>query len=341
MAAAAVAVLVGLLFVIPTNYVVLGPGPSCNTVGTGSSSSCPSTVGGGRGALITVPPAYLHPSSSSLYFLTVSEDDGRPSIGQAVFDWLRPGHAVAPRELFYPPGTSSGQVQQQDRSDMVQAQDAAVVSAEGALGLDRAQVAAVETGPSLGVLHKGDLLLTVDGKSVTTAQDFVTLTAGTSTSTAYEVGIRRGGKDLTVRLHKGLLGSKPLFGIEVTDAPQVPVTITLDPDAIGGPSAGLMFALGVYDLLTPGDLAGSVRVAGTGEIDDDGDVSAIGGIQQKLYAARHDDHATLFLAPQSNCADTRNAIPSGLRVVPVSTLPQALTVLAEVRAGDTAGLPHC
>ncbi len=340
-AAVAVAVLVGLLFVVPANYVVLGPGPSCNTVGNGAAR-CPSTVGDGRGPLITVPAADDHPSSSTLAFMTVSQDDGRPSIGQALFDSVRPGHAVVPREEIYPPGTSTGQVSQQDRSDMVQAQDVAVVAAEGILGLDRTTVEKVDAGPAAGVLQQGDELLTVDGQAVTSAAGFVALTQGDSTTTTYAVGIDRGGVRSTVDLHKARTGKQVLFGIGVTDVPTIPVSITLDPNAIGGPSAGMMFALGVYDRLTPGNLTGGVVVAGTGQLSDDaGDVIPIGGIQQKLYAAAHDVHATLFLAPQGNCSDTVGAVPKGLRVVPVSTLRQALSVLAQVREGDTADLPHC
>jgi PDZ domain-containing protein len=344
-AAVAVAVLVGLLFAVPANYVVLGPGPSCNTVGDGAAR-CPSTVGDGRGPLISVPAADDHPSTSTLAFMTVSQDDGRPSIGQALFDSVRPGHAVVPREEIYPPGTSTGQVSQQDRSDMVQAQDVAVVAAEGVLGLDRTTVVEVEPGPATGVLQKGDILESVDGVTLASAADFVTDTTGTSTTTTYTVGIDRNGVRSTVQLHKGQLGTgknkQALFGIKVTDMPTIPVSITLDPNAIGGPSAGMMFALGVYDRLTPGSLTGGVVVAGTGQLSDDaGDVVPIGGIQQKLYAARHDVHATLFLAPQGNCSDTRGAIPAGLQVVPVSTLRQALSVLAQVRAGRTADLPHC
>lgn len=350
-ASVAIVVLLGLLFAIPVNYSVLSPGPACNTVGLGTAA-CPSEMTGNRYApLISVPAAYDHPSTSHLSLLTVSEANYRPSAAWALINYFRSGYAVLPRELVHPPGKSEKQVQQQNVQDMVQAQNSAVVAAELQLGLDRAQVRSVDpTGPSAFTLEVGDQLLSVDGKAVDSAEAFVAATASRSSKTTYTVVVQRGTARMSVTLRKAQpvqptsSPQPPLFGIGLQDLPTIPVTISLDANAIGGPSAGLMFALGVYDRLTPGDLSGTLIVAGTGTIGAGNDplaVGAIGGIQQKLYAARHDVHATLFLAPVSNCSDTRGAIPNGLRVVPVSTFGQALEVLAEVREGRTADLPHC
>ncbi len=342
-AGVAVLLLIGLLFVVPVPFSVLSPGPSCNTVGAGARD-CPSTSKPGIDApLITVPAAYDHPSTSRLIFLTVSELNGEPTAGQALVDAVLPGHAIVPRELLHPPGQSEHATQQQDTKDMVRAADESVVVAEQALGLDRAQVETVQAGPATGVLRVGDLLLSVDGRPVSSAAAFIAAVGGTSTTTPYEIGIERNGTPHTVTLHKAIIAGKAVFGIEVADAPSVPIEVTLDPTVIGGPSAGLMFALGIYDRLTPGNLAGSTVVAGTGQLDLQhlGQVDAIGGIQQKLYAARHHDHATVFLAPADNCADTRGAVPAGLRVVPVASFTAALAVLAQVRAGDLSALPRC
>lgn len=350
-ASIAVVALIGLLFAIPVNYSVLSPGPACNTVGLGTAA-CPSEVAGNRHApLISVPPADDHPSTSHLSLLTVSEATARPSAAWALINYLRSGEAVVPRELEHPPGTSQQQLQHKDVQDMVQAQNAAVVAAELQLGLDRAQVRAVDpTGPSAFAVEVGDLLLSVDGRSVDSAEAFVAATASKAANAAYTVVVQRGTARRTVTLRKAQPvtatspSQPPLFGIGLQDFPTIPVTISLNANAIGGPSAGLMFALGVYDRLTPGNLSGGLIVAGTGTIGGGSDplaVGAIGGIQQKLYAARHDVHATLFLAPRSNCSDIRGAVPAGLRVVPVSTFGQALEVLTKATQGQTADLPHC
>lgn len=344
-AGASVMVLVGLLFGIRVDYSVLSPGPTCNTVGDGNTVCASTSPMGIRSPLIAVPAAYDHPSSSHLSLLTVSEQDNRPSAGSAIFDWLRSGYAVVPREVLHPPGKSTQQVQQQDVADMVMAQDAAVVAAELPLGLALPQVVKVTPGsPAAAALRPGDLVLSADGTAVHSVHALIDAVAGTDTSTVYELRVRRAGKELTARLHKALIGGRAVLGVALRDAAGVPVTITLDPHRIGGPSAGLMFALGVYDRLTPGDLAGTTVVAGTGTIGADGmpgDVGAIGGIQQKLSAAKDDVHATVFLAPRANCADTRGAVPAGLRVVPVDTFGQALSALAAVRAGRAASLPRC
>ena len=107
---------------------------------------------------------------------------------------------------------------------------------------------------------------------------------------------------------------------------------------LGGPSAGMMFALGIIDKLTPMNLTGGRFIAGTGEITPSGQVQAIGGIQQKMVGARNAG-ATIFLAPASNCSDVRGAVPAGLRVVKVSTLNQAVTDLEAVEAGRP--VPSC
>ena len=107
---------------------------------------------------------------------------------------------------------------------------------------------------------------------------------------------------------------------------------------IGGPSAGMMFALGIIDKLTPMNLTGGRFIAGTGEITASGQVQAIGGIQQKMVGARNAG-ATIFLAPASNCSDVKGAIPAGLQVVKVGTLDQAVTDLEALKAGRP--VPSC
>jgi PDZ domain-containing protein len=100
----------------------------------------------------------------------------------------------------------------------------------------------------------------------------------------------------------------------------------------------MMFALGIIDKLTTMDLTGGKFIAGTGEIEASGQVDPIGGIQQKMVGAR-DAGATVFLAPASNCADVKGAIPAGLRVVKVGTLSQAVTYLQDIKAGQP--VPSC
>ena len=101
-----------------------------------------------------------------------------------------------------------------------------------------------------------------------------------------------------------------------------------------------MFALGLYDKLTPGSLTGGKFVAGTGTIDDAGKVGPIGGIEMKTVGAR-DKGAQFFLTPADNCATAARDVPGGLTLVKVDTIDDALGALRDIRSGDTAGLPKC
>ncbi|WEV53394.1 S16 family serine protease [Bifidobacterium sp. ESL0704] len=111
-------------------------------------------------------------------------------------------------------------------------------------------------------------------------------------------------------------------------------------DDIGGPSAGMMYALGVIDKLTSVDETGGKTIAGTGTIDKQGKVGKIGGIQLKMLGAKRDG-ATYFLAPASNCDEVVGHVPHGLRDVRVSTLDEAYRSLVAIGQGKADGLPHC
>jgi PDZ domain-containing protein len=131
---------------------------------------------------------------------------------------------------------------------------------------------------------------------------------------------------------------RPVLGVIVQPQYEFPFSVQISIGDIGGPSAGMMFALGVIDKLTGMNLAGGRFIAGTGEISPNGAVLAIGGIQQKMVGAR-DAGATVFLAPASNCADTKGAVPVGLRVVKVSALSGAISALQSLKSGRS--VPSC
>ena len=124
-------------------------------------------------------------------------------------------------------------------------------------------------------------------------------------------------------------------GVDVTG-----VKVTMDGGEIGGPSAGMMYALGTIDKLTEDDLTGGLTIAGTGTIDADGKVGAIGGIELKMKGALRDG-ATWFLAPSDNCSEVVGNVPDGLRDVKVSTLDEAYDALTAIARGDGDSLPRC
>ncbi|WP_329367849.1 S16 family serine protease [Streptomyces sp. NBC_01483] len=121
------------------------------------------------------------------------------------------------------------------------------------------------------------------------------------------------------------------------------VKVTLKLADVGGPSAGLLFTLGIIDKLdgdgSGGDLTGGRTVAGTGTIDADGKVGAVGGVGLKTQAARRDG-ATVFLVPKAECTDAKSELPKGLRLVPVTTLKGAVDALASLEKGKSS-VPSC
>jgi len=133
--------------------------------------------------------------------------------------------------------------------------------------------------------------------------------------------------------------SRAVVGVMPTLVYVSPVDVTISLANVGGPSAGLMFSLSIVDKMTPGSLTGGQRVAGTGTIDAQGKVGAIGGIQQKMAGAS-DEGAELFLAPFTNCSDVVGHVPDGLTVVPVRSLSDAVGVVERFVDGER-GLPSC
>ncbi|MEU2716795.1 S16 family serine protease [Streptomyces sp. NPDC007205] len=121
------------------------------------------------------------------------------------------------------------------------------------------------------------------------------------------------------------------------------VKISLKLAGVGGPSAGLLFTLGIIDKLdgdgSGGDLTGGRTIAGTGTIDAAGKVGAVGGVALKLQAARRDG-ATVFLVPKDECADAKGELPEGLRLVPVTTLKGAVNSLVALEKGKDS-VPTC
>ena len=143
----------------------------------------------------------------------------------------------------------------------------------------------------------------------------------------------------TVRSPDKTAAGRPVVGVVLREKFRFPVTVKISVGDVGGPSAGLMFSLGIYDKLTPDDITGGRFVAGTGTITPEGRVGPIGGIQQKMVAARHAG-ATVFLTPTQNCSDAVASDPKGLRLVRVDTMHGALQALSALRTGQ-GGVPAC
>jgi Lon-like protease len=330
-------VLIGLVIatVSTVPYVALTPGPTLNTLGSPDGQP-----------LIQIRGARTYPTPGHLNMVTISYSGGpgtRFNIFNALSAWLTPSDAVVPESEIFSPGQSQQQVSQQDTQEMVGSQQDATAAALCYLGikfqvLDQISSTAKGT-PAYGVLQPGDVITAVDGTAVNCRNSVVTMIRDRKPGAPVTLTIRRHGVTRSITVNTKDVHGVPVVGVVLGSPSYVfPFTVKVYIPGIGGPSAGMMFALAIIDKLTPDNLTGGRFIAGTGEIDPTGAVEPIGGIQQKMAGARAAG-ATIFLTPASNCSDTTGAVPSGLRLVKVSTLAQAVAYLQAIKQGKP--VPSC
>jgi PDZ domain-containing protein len=327
-AALAVAVL------LPVPYVILGPGPTLNTLGAYSGQPV---------VKVTGHPTY--PTTGNLNMVTVSYQGGpgaNMNIFQALRAWLDPSEAVVPETELFPTGQSAQQTQAQDTEEMTGSQQLATAAALTALHIPYQTlvtvVSTVPGYPASKVLKAGDVIEAVDGKPVDGQTSLSSMITSHPVGTVLTLTVLRAGKTLTIPVASKASDGTPVVGVTAEEQYKFPFQVSISVGSIGGPSAGMMFALGIIDKLTPLNLTGGKFIAGTGEITASGQVEPIGGIQQKMVGARSAG-ATIFLTPAGNCSDTTGAVPAGLRLVKVSTLSQAMSDLEAIKAGKP--VPSC
>ncbi|MFV8187940.1 MULTISPECIES: S16 family serine protease [unclassified Streptomyces] len=235
----------------PLPFSLAQPGMTANVLGKNQGSE-----------VITITGAKTRTTSGQLRMTTIeaTSPDTDVSLGDVVSAWFATDRAVMPRDSVYPSGDSTKEIEEHNRAQMKESQDAA-------------------TRAALDYLH--------------------------------------------------------------LSADKIKVTLKLAD--VGGPSAGLLFTLGIIDKLdgngSGGDLTGGRRIAGTGTIDDDGTVGAVGGVALKTQAA-HRDGATVFLVPKAECSDAKSELPKGLRLIPVKTLHGAVDALVALDTGK-GSVPSC
>jgi PDZ domain-containing protein len=335
-----------VLALVPAPYVIEQPGPVFNTLGTdqpvGSEPSKDAKP------LITIPSKTTYPTAGSLDLLTVSvvgNPDSLPSWIEVASAWFTPSKAVLPVDAVFPPGTTTEQSNKENAQLMVDSQQDAIAAALNELGYVYPQEVVVKQiikgSPADGVLKVGDEIITVNGVHVPGVQTLRDLLKANGAGKPAAIGILRDGKASTVEITPEKSGPTVIVGIGAGMHYTFPFDVNIQLNNVGGPSAGQMFALGIIDKLTPDQLNGGQRVAGTGTIDNEGNIGAIGGIRQKMYAAR-DVGNKWFLAPQVNCDEVTGHIPSGLTVFAVKTLDDSLKVMKALSSdSSTAGFPRC
>lgn len=338
--------LVGVLVVavVPAPYVIEQPGPVFDVLGDVQ-------ISGEDVPLIQIPQEETFPTTGSLSMLTVNIVGNREQlpnwleIAAAYFD---PSKAVLPVDAVYPVGQTVEQSNEAGRIDMENSQKEAVAAALTELGYDiPSTLTVVETpegGAAIDKLLPGDVVLELNGTTFSDVSGLREAIAENGTDKPAEVLIVRDGEEQTISITPQLSDGEnpvPVLGIVVGSEYEFPFTVKIQLENVGGPSAGMMFALGIIDKLSEDSLTGGEDIAGTGTITGSGEVGPIGGIRQKMWGAVRAG-ADWFLAPALNCDEVTGNIPSGLTVFSVETLDDALAAVEAISSeADTSSLPTC
>jgi PDZ domain-containing protein len=331
----AIAIAAALTFVgLP--YVVMSPGPATNILGKVDGK-----------ALLSIEGAPTYPTSGTLDFTTVSVDGG-PGVRVTVYDlaqaWLSGSQEILPEEQVFPPEQTEKDAQEEGAAEMAGSQSVATATALRAIGKKVPEMVVVagvpDSSPSKGIFQPDDVLVTVDGDPASSSDAVRAAVQRHQPGDTFPVVVRRDGKEQAVTAKTTEADGRTVMGVGLRLDYDLPVDVTLRTGSVGGPSAGLMFSLAIYDALTPGELTGGKKIAGTGTLDDAGTVGPIGGIRQKLIGARRAG-ADFFLAPADNCADIGEAVPDGLRVVKVGSFDEGRKAVQAIGDGKAESLPTC
>ncbi|MCX4964686.1 PDZ domain-containing protein [Streptomyces sp. NBC_00654] len=344
----------GVLIKVP--YSEMSPGPTVNTLGDARGEP-----------VLHISGRKTYPTSGHLNMTTVrvTGAEYNMNIAEAVYGWLAHDSVIVPHDTLYPDGKTEEQSTQENAEEFSQSQESAKVAALEELGVPVSSRVVVSTvvkdSPAQGKLHAGDVIKAVDGTAVKEPGDVAelvtehkpgqdvtfTVVPAKEAAAAEKAGREpEGSEKVTITTEKAPAvknapeENRAIVGIRAGLDHTFPFEIDIKLADVGGPSAGLMFSLGIIDKLTPDKLTGGKFIAGTGTIDDAGKVGPIGGINMKLVGAR-DAGARYFLTPDDNCAAAASDTPSGLTLVRVKTLSDAKKSMEMIRDGKTAALPSC
>ena len=330
-------ILGGIALAVPLPYASYSPGPTFDILGTDENQAEVIQVDGHK--------AYYDDGQIRFTTVIASSYGQKLTLGDALSRWFDPDRAVVPYDVVHPPEQSQKDEEAEGQVQMSTSQDTAKAVALKEIGVDvptAVQAAAVAAdGPSADKLLPGDLFQEVDGEPVTDADQIVKAVQKHTDLSNVEFKILRDKDELTVRVKPRLDDEGvPRVGVQVGLGYEFPFKIQLRIDpTVGGPSAGLMFSLAIYDTLTPGSMTGGATVAGTGELLPDGTVGPIGGIAQKIAGAQ-EAGAELFFVPKDNCPDVKDLDPD-LRLVKATTMHEARLALEKWSKDHDAELPTC
>ena len=342
-----IAVALGItVAVVPLPYVIYSPGPTYDVLGSQNDTPILEVEGAqsdGTGQLRMVTISELGGPGSSVT---------APTLARALFSG---SHTIKRYSEVYPEDMSVEDLKTISATQMQSSHSTSSVAALRYLDYEMPTVItiidSVEGSGAAGKLESGDQLVSLKAPGAgAVAMDtpdapfafLRTVPAGTE----LDVTVLRDGKEVTETVKTMAdpasdgedSGSK--LGIILDFDIDMPLDIVVHLESVGGPSAGMIFALGIIDELTDGDLTGGMTIAGTGSITYDGQIEPIGGVKQKMHAALRDG-AEWFLAPARNCDSVVGNIPNGLSVAAVGTLEEAVTAVESIVAGEGDSVMTC
>lgn len=330
----------GSALTLSVPYVTMAPGPTFDTLG--KIDDTPMFTYG--------DDVTTYPTKGRLDFTSVSvtRAESRLTLMDVMGGWLDKDTVVVPHDFVYPDHESNEDADRAGAAQLTSSKDASRAAAMRAAGLTVSETVVVhevtKNSPADGALKKKDEILAVDGKTVTTTKGAADRIADRTPGDSVTLRISRAGdeREVTVDTVPNEQDPKrPRVGIIVSTSFDFPIEVENHiGDRVGGPSAGMMFALAMYDQITPGPLTGGLHVAGTGSIDPDGRVGIIGGIEQKMAGAEGAG-ADVFLVPAPNCIDLVDTRKFDMTLVKVETLDDAVSALSDLSSNPKAKVPAC
>jgi len=307
------------------------------------------------GKIISIKDMKTYPINGKLFItsILVTNPDSPVFGAETIVNWAIGPHVVLPRESVYPSITPAKKIERDSQGEMESSQATATAAALRYLGYEFKELFYIsdirDYSDALKKLEVGDFITEIEGKKINEIEEIRSSYAGKKIGDPLQITVEREDKSgnistitTEVRLVENLdvpseTGEKkPAIGILVGTTARFPVDVEFNLPGVGGPSAGLIFSLGIIEKLTEEDLVRGRKIAGTGSITASGKVGGIGGIEEKMVGASRAG-ATIFLAPKENCPDIVH-VPRGLKVIPVSTLTEAIAAL---RAPDNFKHASC
>ena len=275
----------------------------------------------------------------NLYQLTVRRDEAN----YFVYAWANLNSQIDlyPREVILPDGVTPQELSEISIQNMITSENVAIAVALNSLGYDIESegdgvlvVGLLDDSPVKDKLFKNDLITSINNQIVKSSTEFISLLKSYEIGDTVEIGLVRDEKQ--VKINTTLIehieyANEPMVGFLASTPNQkftFPFDIDINTGNVGGPSAGMMMALNVYNLLTESDITNGEKIAGTGTIEIDGSVGPVGGVKQKVIAAKR-ANASLILVPTANYSEASSYSDENTSIVAVDSFEEALNVISD------------